>query len=57
MSKVLEIKNLKKSYKRNQALKGISFDVYEGEILGILGPNGAGKSTMINILSTVLRKR
>ena len=56
MEKVLEIKNLKKSYKKNHALKGISFDVYKGEILGILGPNGAGKSTMINILSTILQK-
>ncbi len=56
MKKVIEVKNLQKSYKNNQALKGLDFELYEGEILGILGPNGAGKSTTINILSTILKK-
>lgn len=55
MNKILEINDLKKSYKMKKAVKGISFSVYEGEILGFLGPNGAGKSTTINILSTVLK--
>ena len=56
MKKIIEVKNLQKSYKTNKALDGLSFDLYEGEILGILGPNGAGKSTTINILSTILKK-
>ncbi|MEG2109380.1 MAG: ABC transporter ATP-binding protein [Clostridium sp.] len=53
--KILEVKNLKKKYGDAEVVKGISFDVKEGEILGFLGPNGAGKSTTINILSTALK--
>ena len=56
MNKIIEVKNLQKSYKNNKALNGLNFDLYKGEILGILGPNGAGKSTTINILSTILKK-
>ncbi|NSB13076.1 ABC transporter ATP-binding protein [Clostridium beijerinckii] len=56
MEAVLQVKNLKKSYKNYQAVDGLSFELYEGEILGFLGPNGAGKSTTINILSTILKK-
>nr|WP_234122024.1 ABC transporter ATP-binding protein [Clostridium hydrogenum] len=53
MEKILEVKNLKKSYDGKEVVKGLSFYVNEGEILGFLGPNGAGKSTTINIISTV----
>lgn len=56
MKTVLQVKNLKKSYKNHLAIDGLSFELYEGEILGFLGPNGAGKSTTINILSTILKK-
>lgn len=56
LEKIIEVKNLQKNYKTNKALDGLSFDLYEGEILGVLGPNGAGKSTTINILSTILKK-
>lgn len=54
MKKVIEVKNLEKSYKKLKALDGISFDVIEGEILGLLGPNGSGKSTTINCLLSLL---
>ncbi len=54
MNSIIKVENLEKSYKDKKALKGISFDVREGEILCLLGPNGAGKSTAINILSTAL---
>ena len=56
METVLQVKNLKKSYKNRKAIDGLSFELYGGEILGFLGPNGAGKSTTINILSTILKK-
>ncbi len=48
---MLIVKNLKKQYGKFLALKGISYEIKEGEIFGILGPNGAGKSTMIKILT------
>ena len=43
-----------RKYEYKEALKGISFEVEEGEILGFIGPNGAGKSTAIKALSGVL---
>lgn len=52
---LLEVRNLKKKYGDSDVVKGISFTVSEGEILGFLGPNGAGKSTTINILATSLK--
>lgn len=62
---ILSVKNLKRTFKTKvgvikqekkqvEALKGISFDVYPGEIFGLLGPNGAGKTTTIKILTTLL---
>src|SRR3989338_5115007 len=48
---MLIVKNLKKSYGSFLALKGINYNIKEGEVFGILGPNGAGKSTMIKILT------
>ena len=52
---MIQVKNLTKSYGDIKALKGISFEISDGEIFGMLGPNGAGKSTTINILSTILK--
>lgn len=54
MSKVIEVENLRKSYSNFEALKGISFDLQPGEILGFLGPNGAGKTTTIQILLQII---
>ena len=56
MQPVIEVKNLKKSYGKTEALRGISFDVKQGEIFGLLGPNGAGKTTAIDILAGLLTK-
>jgi ABC-2 type transport system ATP-binding protein len=47
---VLSVKNIKKSIKGKEIIKGISFDVYVGEIFGFLGPNGSGKTTTIRML-------
>lgn len=51
MKLALEIKNLKKSYNKKEALKGISFSLEKGKLLSLLGPNGAGKTTTLRILS------
>ncbi len=51
---MVEIKNLTKHYGRNAAVKGISFEIRDNEILGFLGPNGAGKSTTMNIIAGYL---
>jgi len=53
---MIKVSNLKKSYNTFQAVKGISFQVYEGEIFGLLGPNGAGKSTTLEIMETLREK-
>jgi len=56
MNTIISVKNLSKSYGNFQAVKGISFNVYEGEIFGLLGPNGAGKSTTLEIIETLREK-
>ena len=53
---IISVKNLSKNYGNFQAVKGISFDVQEGEIFGLLGPNGAGKSTTLEIIETLREK-
>ncbi len=56
MNKIIEVANLVKNYGSFEAVKDISFDVYEGEIFGLLGPNGAGKSTTLEIIETLRQK-
>ena len=51
---MLEVKNLKKCFGDFQAVKGVSFGVKEGEVLGFLGPNGAGKSTTMRMITGFL---
>src|SRR5689334_13565465 len=53
---IISVRDLRKSYGDFEAVKGISFDVYEGEIFGLLGPNGAGKSTTLEIIETLREK-
>ena len=52
---LLEVRSLVKNYNGVKALRGISFDLKEGEILGIIGPNGAGKTTLVNLVSGIDR--
>lgn len=58
--KLLVISDIKKSYQAadgstNFALRGVSLDIYSGQVLGLLGPNGAGKTTLSSILATLLK--
>lgn len=53
---IVSVKDLKMSYDREKvkALKGVSFDMNEGEIFGLIGPDGAGKTSLFRILTTLL---
>ena len=53
---IISVRDLVKKYGNFEAVKVISFDVYEGEIFGLLGPNGAGKSTTLEIIETLREK-
>jgi len=53
---IIQVKDLVKKYGDFEAVKGISFEVMEGEIFGLLGPNGAGKTTTLEILETLREK-
>ncbi len=53
MSSPLKITNLRKSYGSFEAVKGVSFEVKEGEVFGLLGPNGAGKTSIISTITTL----
>ena len=56
MKKIITVEKLSKRYGDFEAVKGLSFEVYEGEIFGLLGPNGAGKSTTLEIIETLRNK-
>jgi ABC-2 type transport system ATP-binding protein len=53
---IISVKDLVKRYGDFEAVRGLSFYVYEGEIFGLLGPNGAGKSTTLEIIETLREK-
>ena len=53
---IISVEDLVKKYGDFEAVKGISFEVQEGEIFGLLGPNGAGKSTTLEIIETLRQK-
>ncbi len=50
----IAVENIVKRYGQFEAVKGITFDVKDGEIFGLLGPNGAGKSTLIRMMTTLI---
>ena len=52
---MLELVDVRKSFGGLRALDGLSFEVREGEILGLIGPNGSGKSTAFNVVSGALK--
>lgn len=55
MAPIVSVSNLSKTYASGfQALKGVSLDIEEGEILALLGPNGAGKTTLISIVCGIV---
>jgi ABC-2 type transport system ATP-binding protein len=49
------IRDLRRNFDRREAVRGLSFEIAEGEIFGLLGPNGAGKTTTISMVSTRIR--
>jgi ABC-2 type transport system ATP-binding protein len=53
---IISVSDLVKNYGDFQAVKGLSFEVYKGEVFGLLGPNGAGKSTTLEIIETLRKK-
>ena len=54
MSALLEVRDIRHSFRGLQVLKGVSFEVGAGELVGLIGPNGAGKSTLFNVISGFL---
>src|SRR5918996_1221014 len=56
MATAIVVRDLQKSYDGVEALRGVSFEVQEGEVFGLLGPNGAGKTTTVEVLEGYRRR-
>ncbi|WP_028844475.1 LPS export ABC transporter ATP-binding protein [Thermodesulfovibrio thiophilus] len=54
MSNTLKVEELKKSFGKKEAVKGVSFSVHSGEVVGLLGPNGAGKTTTFYMMIGII---
>jgi branched-chain amino acid transport system ATP-binding protein len=54
MSALLEVRNVSRSFRTTRAVDDVSFEVRQGELLGLIGPNGAGKSTLFNVIAGVI---
>ncbi len=52
---ILKVKHLSKSFGGVRALQDVSFDLYEGEVIGIIGPNGSGKTTLVNTITGFIK--
>ena len=55
MINLVELKNIKKNYGSKEAVKDLSFQIKENEVLGLLGPNGCGKTTTIGMILGLLK--
>ena len=51
----IELKNIKKSYGKNEVLKDVTLAAKDGECIGILGGNGSGKTTTLNVMAALLK--
>ena len=56
MNNIISVKGLRKSFKNNEVLKGVDFEIERGSIFALLGSNGAGKTTCVRILATLSRR-
>jgi len=54
--KAIEVRDMRKSYGHLEAVRGVNFDIEQGEVFGLLGPNGAGKTTTVEILEGYRRR-
>lgn len=55
MEAIIDVRNLQKSFQKNQVLRDVNFTIQKGSIFALLGSNGAGKTTIVRILSTLLK--